>query len=53
MGARPVVSLGTANEGMGVSFVKFYFLKGLLPLDFSAFASSVNTEKAAGKIFLH
>ena len=29
VGARPVVLLVTANEAMSVSFVKFYFLKGL------------------------
>ena len=30
MGVHPVVVLlGTINEAMGVSFVKFYFLKGL------------------------
>ena len=29
MGGRPVVLLGIANEIMGVSFVKFYFVNGL------------------------
>ena len=34
MGAFQVVFLGTENEAMSVSFVKFYFLKGLLTYHF-------------------
>ena len=37
MGARLAVLLGTANETIGVSFVNFYFLKGLLPFDWLMF----------------